>query len=67
MAIYNEIREKIIEAYIEKRMFKKDIACMFGVKRTTVYAILKVYLKEGRSVKKTERWTKEKDFKSGIC
>ncbi len=52
MKISNEIRSKIVEAYINKKMSKSDISVAFNVKFLSVHAILKVYQKEGRVEKR---------------
>ena len=51
--IFNEVRKRIIEAYLDKKMSKADIALTFDVKLTSVYAIFTVSEKEGRVQKKS--------------
>ena len=47
MAITNEIRQKIVEAY-ENESSKKQISLLFIIILSTVYSIIKTYLHELR-------------------
>ena len=47
----NEIRTQIINAY-ESGFSPVDISRIFSINRSTIYSIIKIYIREGRNTKK---------------
>lgn len=60
MTINDDIRKRVIEAYYEQRIERKDIAMAFGIKLSTVYSIVKVFEMEGRYSKKLKGGPRKK-------
>lgn len=62
MKVSDETRKRIIEAYMNLNIPKKEIARTFGIKISTIYAILKIYETEGRVEKKLRGGVRRKSI-----